>query len=477
MAVKIAGAALAATLALGGVGCANNQTEAQGQPKTHVVTRTPKPTFTPQPTATEILASTSTPTAILTPKPTETLVPTATPTEAITEQNIDGTKVVYRNGIPWYYELQGGRRGDFDQEEMIRVREKAITEKESQVAVVFEIPKQELKDTTVPSEDRPLLSELPADVLSKESLEERGVTVINGNVELYIRESAFEDGGPFAEYRVGGDRRLIIVIVDEPFFTPHSLDDKRYDKVRAIGELAYQSLEGEAVVSPEEFRRQELAKIEKMTAEAKEKEYGKFEVETLTVSKMMIESAGEEVLKKMIAERDSGCSGVMVPSKLIEECLGIKETTMVLVCAGKSDVRQIGIIKVDDFGNFTMDYSSWTYSGPGRYVDLTPKVGQSRPRPGDFTVTEGEEYMVTSEYQRSPGFNLWHELMHNQRIELSPTGDPLLDRNEWLTDRDALERIKQSYESGKYHFFFYLPDRDGYILTKNEVEKDSGVLT
>lgn len=73
---------------------------------------------------------------------------------------------------------------------------------------------------------------LPDDVVSEQDLSEKGIKIIQpDNTHLYIRESAFMQGGPLETFNIG-KRNLTIVLVDGPTPTEQFMKDARYDSVR-----------------------------------------------------------------------------------------------------------------------------------------------------------------------------------------------------------------------------------------------------
>lgn len=75
---------------------------------------------------------------------------------------------------------------------------------------------------------------MPSDVLSEAELEERGIKIVQGETQLYIRSSAFDQGNLLDAYQPGGSEKLTFVIVDGPCVSTSYMGDPKYDPYRDV---------------------------------------------------------------------------------------------------------------------------------------------------------------------------------------------------------------------------------------------------
>lgn len=491
LAVKIAGAALAATISLGGVGCANNQTVAiESQPKNPIVTRTPRPTFTPQPKATDRPPSTSTSANTPTPESTETPVstetPTATaiPTETYTEQEVDGIKIGFKNGVPLYYQIPGEEKITFDQEEMVRARERAVSGNRMELIKTERIPFEPYETGYPYSEAKPKVTELPEDVVSEEILrEEKGITIIQSNTtKFFVRQAAFENGGAFEDYNTG-DKRMIIVFVDTPILAPESLNDPKYERVRGIMPDK-ETIERE-YVQAKESRLAELRESLTYNTDSSGMARILTEIEMIEGDVLTPEEKRGYVWEN--TDNPYNVLGWFFDPEATEGVIGEKDTTVVVVATGpiSSPIIRTLNVTVDGLGNYAI------YDFFHMRKDSRPRPYQTHPGMGDYVVSADKDEVYPVLTKDLP-FVTYHELEHNFRWWHTDSKSEGWS-DESCTDLDALKRMMEGYwtwrssgyiDNSKYPYIFLIPKEfrqdpeiPEYIITKNEVEKDSGVLT
>lgn len=169
------------------------------------------------------------------PTPVPTVEPTATPIR-IKELDVEGLTLLVRgDGLD---ELIGyrdslGRTIKFNQKEMEEVLRKAAVEKEPQLFHVIELPVRTDRKPEF-SLEHPVRKDLPNDVLSARKLKEKGVEIMQSdNTDLYIREGAFEEGGPLADY-AKGEYNLKIVLLNSPILSEVFMRDPKYKEIKDI---------------------------------------------------------------------------------------------------------------------------------------------------------------------------------------------------------------------------------------------------
>ena len=140
--------------------------------------------------------------------------------DLVEDINFAGGRINVKFGIPTGYTLFDGSPGVFNPQEVISLKEKAISSKEPQILAIF--PFYGLSfvfgDHYNPKhpEQHQELQNLPEDVLSDSELLGKGVEIIQSDkTHLHIRKRAFEEDGPLADFN-STHRKLTIVLVDGP---------------------------------------------------------------------------------------------------------------------------------------------------------------------------------------------------------------------------------------------------------------------
>ncbi|MFA5828354.1 MAG: hypothetical protein WC841_03290 [Candidatus Shapirobacteria bacterium] len=440
----------AATLGTGLNG--NNENGVQAKNKVTEVSpsKTLKPTYTAIPTATPTVTSTPT----QTPEP----VPSAKPTEVFQSTiEMGGITMFYGSSGSIAYQIGDEPKMFIDKQEIVKARNVARKEHEYQVIALIEAPEPG-PDTYKPSEDRPLFNELPPDVVSPEDLERRGIKVINGAVELHIREMAFDADGPLAEYQPGGQKKLIVAMVDEPTFSPDSLNDQRYEEIRELAGPAYKSIGGEESAGIEEYRQQELTAMEFQLSQARGEKMDDTTLQSIKVSQRFLQDASEGQLREWMS-KETNFGGVMVPASMVEEIIGLKNTDVIVICTGKSRIGNYWAVGVDGRGKYS---TQLVPLGARRNVNGRPKISQSRPRASDFSISDEGTGKTYATDDRTLPLNLWHELVHLLKPGIGERATDVEAINHW---------IQEYFERGESPFLFSVPDRGGYIQAKNEKGK------
>lgn len=112
-------------------------------------------------------------------------------------------------GKPLRWRDANGRGGKFNQETM-----KRIIDGEQQVSGTIVATLDQNENETVEAGDK--IDRLPEDIVSTETLRERGVEVVQiGRFRLHIRESAFNPGNALENY-MNNQERLLILVTDRP---------------------------------------------------------------------------------------------------------------------------------------------------------------------------------------------------------------------------------------------------------------------
>lgn len=141
-----------------------------------------------------------------------------------------GIKVQYdEQRLPVAWKDAMGNSGTFNTE---AIKQLFQTAKDTGRRQLADIVRVETRPTSQSGEA--LMSELPADTLSKEQLRTRGIEIIaTDKVDLHIRAGAFAPG-ELLHAAQDGQAPLKIVLVDGPLLSQKAMRDDRYDSIRTI---------------------------------------------------------------------------------------------------------------------------------------------------------------------------------------------------------------------------------------------------
>lgn len=389
-----------------------------------------------------------------------------------------GVKVVYDSvsGLPVSYEVEGIVT-ELDQGEMLRLQQEALDNGLPQLITVVRLPQEYGRSNYVPTSDRPLITELPDDVLSEAELAARGVTVINGDgVQLYLRSEAFAEGAPFDTLVPGSGNDVTIVVVEGSAVDAVFMSGDRYDSVR--------NLVDPPAMTPEEYRQQQLSIWQSVLTMA-EADYRAgvvgLELDRLADSVVMAQLAVKELLgassEKLAMEVASlyGPAGQYYP-----------DSRTIFVAVGDSEVRNSLATEVvyyfDHEGRLQVTSSTVELTRGG--VSRTdPSLGF--PRPGDFSwLGEGSppgvlpdspvegncshdpDMVYTNVFGGSsdkPTWTLRHEVKHFEHLAAHPPEETGCSyeahRSEMVTDLAAMKELTEAWklweESGFSHDDLY----------------------
>jgi hypothetical protein len=155
--------------------------------------------------------------------------------ENLTTHVVEGNTVfINAEGLPVTCRTREGNDVVFDISVMRQARERARAAREPEVGATLSILSRESAPAlTVGSPEYPITHELKPDTLTDEQLKQRNITIIQGaTTQLYLREGAFYEGAPLAEF--DGSRSLTIVLVDGSRVYAHYMTATKYDPVREV---------------------------------------------------------------------------------------------------------------------------------------------------------------------------------------------------------------------------------------------------
>ncbi|PJE63788.1 hypothetical protein COU89_01400 [Candidatus Roizmanbacteria bacterium CG10_big_fil_rev_8_21_14_0_10_45_7] len=298
-------------------------------------------------------------------------------------------------------------------------------------------PTQKVESEENPAQ--PVTTELPTDILSKEELKERGVSVVTSHkkdaAQFYIRKGAFEAGGilePLALYNQHASPEekmdLVYIIVngnnisgrfrDEPQFEPYkdlapytglpeTIDSYRTTQIKSLQQqidAARKNLGEAATYSDFQQLTQDLISLK----------------ETM----MMYEKLPEEEILDLI--QDDEPYGLQ--DDMYDDEKGFStNTAFILVAAGKafgSPTPKSYILSFSPFGEVLA--TTRDSIRPQSITDMTPTVHDTHLSPDRIPTQQGgnerneNAYLIDVDKRIPPGFIVYHETMHDQQVRVLP---------------------------------------------------------
>jgi hypothetical protein len=386
------------------------------------------------------------------------------------------------------YQTKSGETVAVDPEKIKALKETAATTHETQIIAVLDEPKPiETKKDFEQTDEKPIVSELPKDIVSDEELSLRGIKIIQtpGGTKLSIRKAAFNDGELLGNYKTKGDQKLTIVLVDNGYLSTTAMDDSRYDNYKDIIK------KNEAEVYT--YRQTNIARFE-----------GYLETTRTELQKAIIGNDPETAelldltllsIKLQILKYQQATDAQIRIEAGITDMAGLYCTysadghPIIYIAVGNTEITETNqnskIILIDPKGQIQIQEELISAVN----LNLQPTLEQSFPSPDDFKSNSDTAPSLPGETPdnsylyggQSAGFAFRHELEHNLKIVQNPTGDPSFDQSEYRTDQAAMETIKKAYDNwisngdnSLYYFVFTNPD--GSIILTNNLQPEKPTI-
>jgi hypothetical protein len=326
-----------------------------------------------------------------------------------------------------------------------------------------------------PSADKPLITEMPSDVLSEAELEERGIKIVQGETQLYIRSSAFDQGNLLDAYQPGGSEKLTFVIVDGPCVSTSYMSDPKYDPYRDVvarvdrnlenyrqGRIDFfqRALDSEREIIAEKLAKGDMAGVRETYNGVFTTKWIIFEYENMTPAELAAEAAINDVAGLYMRYGPEG--------------------PVVFVATGADERQRYTdwvVLRVNPDGVVSLESFIEVEQVMG---DLTPRPGETYPSPGEFRLNPLASKDDPGSYPyggQTAGFALTHEVMHDwmMNTHLAEYREGLRFLSEFITDMNTMARINEAHrrwvESGYkddslYPFVFVNPKGE-IIITMN----------
>jgi len=388
---------------------------------------------------------------------------------------------VDREGLPVEYILSDGKRVSFDREEVKKLREKAILSQEPEIITMLPVEGANSKSSESqykPSPEHPKVTELPEDVLSEEELGKRGVKIIQAdNTSLFIRDGAFVEGSPLADFNNTG-RKLTIVLLNN---NSAVVDDPKYrESIEAI--IPYKVLTLENYRAYQIFTREKILGWEREDIKEGKKRallnneiFPNHDDDLLGLKIYLYRYQNMTEGELFLDQLDLGWNAGGVYLK------GVNLNPTILISVGKTYIPDLflyfdssGKIKAASFSSLPK-VSGYFDPPTTTSINHNPKAEETHPDPKDFPINPKVTPNQASSYpygsygttRQKPGFILRHEISHDK--------GGMKIREEYDTDMKAMEGIKSAWEkwansgftdNSGFYFVFSLQE-GGYMLTKN----------
>ena len=372
---------------------------------------------------------------------------------------------VDKQGVPIKYVLADGTEVIFDRDEIRKIRKKAVSSNQPMIVKIIPINGTH-RGEKMYSKEHPKTTELPEDVLSEEVLEKRGVRIVQtGNKKLFIREGAFANGAPLADFNNTG-RKLTIILVDreEVNLEYYKLSNSEYEHIPEYLEIDMDKYKENKTASFKEAIHTFLT--EGQYSHNTQRPRGDEYIIWLETELYKLEEASRIAFIDDALNENAQIN--LYPAFYLEG-----HDAKIVLAVGEP--TEFVSFYFDSNGNFKH------YFYDNFNVNRLPfsKYEESHPSPSDATLTPLARYGVPQEmgsylYQKSHfGFKLRHEIAHDKGGEGG--------ESEYYTDVKAMKGLATAWEmweksgftdNSGYYFVFTLPG-GGYILT----EKPSSSLT
>lgn len=389
---------------------------------------------------------------------------------------------INRDGLPVRCTLPDGRQIPFDLNEVLRARNLAISSKETQLISVIELPPSHpdnSSDDIFPSSSISIKeSDLPKDILSRQELLKRGVNIIQppGEMELRIRQGAFEGDGLLSSSLNKSGKNLTIVLLDAPFLSKEFMQDKRYDAVRnLLRKEALQYVPGmrDEVLS---FLKADLIALGNKSRDEYEGslsyDFAQYDIARV---KANIQASQSFVTNAQVLIQNQS----ELKRKNSDDYLGqyIYGKNLIFVSLGSPQFdTDIAFFYFDGQGNFNSGYNDGEQRVRRSSILPLDEYGidgfDSLPDPNKFKVNPNASLSNPRSYPYAginPGFVLRHEIVHSKFIN----GSFFSNDSEYDTDMEAMRGIREAWDkwqaSGKKDnsgYYFAIRGSFGrYILT------------
>ncbi len=412
------------------------------------------------------------------------------------------------DGITVEYVTHDGQVVKLDKNKLQQTQRLARTSHEGQVFNTITLPASQDDKKIVPNPDHPVLEKLPSDVLTAEQLKKRGITIVQDKPTFFIKQTAFADGMPLADYKPGSNTKLEYYILDAPFVSDIFMNDPKFERAR-------NAFLGKGGLFQKDPAKIDVKEIKMKTRTELEQQLKQLRVDFVNPNLSNDEKWSKDLqltqVKAQLSQIDElsdqdwfwlGCrewydrnieaSGIYFRGGSPENRVNI----IVMAMGQPVQSPERITIAFDSLGNVQFPASLGNYYFGGNEL----KADQSEPDPAwyvvDPAIKEPNYVVVRRGIKAYPAFTNAHELGHDFWMDhrfrtihstdptyLKPDGTYDFDRwfkdimpnpSEYDADMKAVAYFKSAWEikqkTGQdtgYGFVFRLPE-GGYILAEKE---------
>ncbi len=299
---------------------------------------------------------------------------------------------------------------------------------------------------------------IPEDVVTTENLSSRGIEIISSpNVDFFIREGAFTEGGLLADYQAENNHRISIVLVDSPMLFTDAFADARYDSLRPLINDHF----GSAQEQLQYMRDRALSNLKNLRNKISDADRS---LRTVQINSITV----KDMIQFGLYE---GVAGYQIPQGSER---GLPDRSVIFLAVGKRPAQLDFIVGDRTSGDWQYDISSMDpHETYGLKTPLEIRAGDSYPNPNMFKLTGDMSgiYAAVEPDTKTLGFVARHELGHDYKWTLHPSGIRAQDDHEGQTDIWALECIKAA------HARYVQGDDSGYALVFRDRSTGEVVVT
>lgn len=395
-----------------------------------------------------------------------TTVPEQEQTHAAPREVVEhGVRIFYgADNLPTHYILPDGTKVNLEREKLLAAKEQAIKNREIEFVSItpLETEENEENEKQPTSPEHPVLNERPDNVLSEQELAKRGIKIFQSpQVEFFIRSAAFKDGGIFAGYKEGGDRKLNIVFLDSVVVAAPFATDERYREIEGyLNDPVYTKtdtfLEPNFIEDYKKTQTKLLANLRnQIESNNGNKEYASSIVSDVKEMLFKLEHLPKDQVLKLLAEKNCPRAGLYVPPydpdhsylRYPQKSKENPNTAVMFIAAGESVVPKE---ELKMFFNEDGTFKIVTEKNTRR--SYLPTEQQSMPDPSKYTINPEANEFDRDSYPYGPQDvvnTIYHEGEHDVLVGEAIHNDEYPETSEFQTDMNGMQRVKNVWKRWK----------------------------
>lgn len=366
----------------------------------------------------------------------------------------DGVTVWATENVPTRWQDSSGKEGVFEREKLIEANRQAIADNEPiRFADVQRVTKNIPSVATSEAENH---VEKPANILTKEELERRGIEIIQGqDTHLHLRPGAFEPGEILDFHTEDNPPKLKVIITDKAVLNRYAFAGEDYDSVR---DLINDVFSLDRTLTPQQIR-QELDQNFEYSLENPNQTY--YDRNQLALKRAFISELTDQEIIDWGMNPNSTDGLYMHQGNPGKDSL--RDTSAIFLAMGSHPTLDcLTISATNQEGQFEVNLTALNLQEAyGLYPTMDLVEGQSFPDPSTITYIESESKLTAGVDHSTvtKSFGVRHEFNHHRRVSRPIANEtPAQTWSESTTDHvtyDSLVRANQRYQQNGDDSLYY----------------------